>query len=246
MKTPFGRVKASLIYEGRKYLPKILQRELKKESGSRDLTMFGTIARNRIEVYLPETDMKAFLTSLFLFRNQEEVMKKFSIPTIAALMVVLVVVSYVGADFQVIPVKGQFTSWDKKIPGATRFQLVLDGAAVLDKETGLVWEKSPDTGELPGTDAIGHCYQREVGNRKGWRLPTVEELASLVDNDNSNPALPSGHPFDNVQFSIYNTSTISVLNTGEAYHVYFSNGSMAAADKNHDHHVWCGRGRIRP
>src|SRR3989304_768790 len=34
-------------------------------------------------------------------------------------------------------------TWSQKLPAAQRFELVLDGYAVLDKETGLVWEKSP-------------------------------------------------------------------------------------------------------
>ena len=38
-------------------------------------------------------------------------------------------------------------TWSQKLPAAQRFVIVLDGAAVLDKETGLVWEKSPDTTE---------------------------------------------------------------------------------------------------
>ena len=36
-------------------------------------------------------------------------------------------------------------TWSQKLPAAQRFELVLDGAAVLDKETGLVWEQSPST-----------------------------------------------------------------------------------------------------
>ena len=35
-------------------------------------------------------------------------------------------------------------TWSQKLPAAQRFTIVLDGEAVLDKETGLVWEKSPD------------------------------------------------------------------------------------------------------
>ncbi|MFY9269268.1 MAG: DUF1566 domain-containing protein [Candidatus Manganitrophaceae bacterium] len=84
--------------------------------------------------------------------------------------------------------------WSKKLPAAKRFKLVLDGEAVLDKETGLVWERSPNTVKNWG-DAIVHCRQKAIGGRKGWRLPTIEELASLVDPTRSSPALPSGHPF---------------------------------------------------
>src|SRR5437867_880208 len=78
---------------------------------------------------------------------------------------------------------------------ADRFQLVMGGAAVLDRETGLVWEQSPDTSLRQWFVAVTHCYQKSVGGRKGWRLPSVEELASLVNASNSSPALPTGHPF---------------------------------------------------
>lgn len=48
---------------------------------------------------------------------------------------------------------------------------MLDGAAVLDKETGLVWDKSPDTTTRTWLSATSHCYRRELGCRKGWHLP---------------------------------------------------------------------------
>ena len=64
---------------------------------------------------------------------------------------------------------------------SSRFKCVIAGTAVLDKETGLVWEKSPDTNTRDGDAAWAYCVEKTVGSRKGWRLPTVEELASLVN-----------------------------------------------------------------
>lgn len=104
-------------------------------------------------------------------------------------------------------------SWSKKINDTSkRFEIawssLLGGSAVLDKETGLVWEQSPDTTLRPWIAAVIYAYQKEVGGRKGWRLPTVEELASLVDTSVSgSPKLPSNHPFTNVQSGSYWSST---------------------------------------
>ena len=127
--------------------------------------------------------------------------------------------------------------------GSSRFDCVLGGAAVLDKETGLVWEQSPDTTTRTWLDAISsHCYTNEVGDRKGWRLPTVEELASLVDTAQSSPSLPSGHPFSNVQSSWYWSATTNAGNTTVAWVVHFSGGSVGGGFKTSNGSVWCVRG----
>ena len=133
-------------------------------------------------------------------------------------------------------------TWSQKLPASERFVLVLDGAGVLDKETGLVWEKSPDTTKRDWYDACAHCYQREVGGRKGWRLPTVEELASLVDTTNASPALPTGHPFSNVQSSYYWSSSTTHRYADVAWFVFFHNGFVNYKEKYTDSYVWCVRG----
>ncbi|HHT9114963.1 MAG: DUF1566 domain-containing protein [Planctomycetes bacterium] len=133
-------------------------------------------------------------------------------------------------------------AWSQKLPVSKRFQLVLDGAAVLDKETGLVWEKSPDTTTRSWFSAISYAYTKTVGGRKGWRLPTVEELASLVDPTQINPLLPSGHPFKDVQSPGYWSSTASVSLTSNAWVVYFSSGDVYDGSKNSSNCVWCVRG----
>jgi hypothetical protein len=109
------------------------------------------------------------------------------------------------ATFVVTPVHAQTTapgpyyatpSWDQQLPAATRFIVLSNwnSEAVLDRETGLVWQRSP---LLLGAQTLRNASQFCLfpkGNRAGWRLPTVNELASLFDPAN-NPPLPSGHPF---------------------------------------------------
>jgi len=134
-------------------------------------------------------------------------------------------------------------TWSQKLDASERFELVLDGAAVLDKETGLVWEQSPDTTTRTWTNAIIYCYQKTIGGRKGWRLPTVEELASLVDPSQSSPALPSGHPFSSsVQSAYYWSSTTYASDTGGAWGVGFYDGGVKAPPISATLYVWCVRG----
>ena len=72
---------------------------------------------------------------------------------------------------------------DNALPAAQRFVILPAFAndAVLDKKTGLVWEKSPQTTSARWSVARRTCAEKNVGGQKGWRLPSLEELASLVD-----------------------------------------------------------------
>ena len=133
-------------------------------------------------------------------------------------------------------------AWYQKLPASERFQLVLDNAAVLDKETGLVWEASPDTTVRTWASAVYYAYNKNVGGRCGWRLPTIEELRSLVDPTQSNPALPSGHPFTNVQLYYYWSSTTDVGSASFAWFVDFYGGYVDVGGKSDGYYVWCVRG----
>ncbi|MCF6155725.1 MAG: DUF1566 domain-containing protein [Candidatus Brocadia sp.] len=138
-------------------------------------------------------------------------------------------------------------NWSEKLDAASRFVLVLDDEAIYDKETGLVWEKSPDTTRRTWADAILYAYRKTVGGRKGWRLPTVEELASLVDPTQTFPALflPGGHPFTNVQLDHYWSATIHANNTNFALTVSFQADFVSNDDRGSSdslHYVWCVRG----
>ena len=88
-------------------------------------------------------------------------------------------------------------SWDQTLPASTRFIVLsnMNNQAVLDRETGLVWQRSP-LGVDEWSDANTKCIRSTVGNRAGWRLPTINELGSVLDpSATAVPAFPSGHPF---------------------------------------------------
>ena len=112
-----------------------------------------------------------------------------------------------------------------------------------DNETGLVWEKTPETTEMSWTDARAACADKDVGGRKGWRLPSIMELASLVDPSKSTgPTLPPGHPFTNVQIDVYWSATMSADNPKSAWLVFFDTGKVLSAFKTITFHLWCVRG----
>ena len=72
--------------------------------------------------------------------------------------------------------------------------------AVLDRETGLVWELNTDVNVTHTWDgAVMHCYGATIGGRKGWRLPTISELMTLVEPLNINPATQE-NIFTNIQY----------------------------------------------
>ena len=136
-------------------------------------------------------------------------------------------------------------NWDKKLPSVSRFTIlsVFGDAAVRDDETGLVWEKTLESAELSWTNARAACADKDVGGRKGWRLPSIFELVSLMDlSMRTGPTLPLGHPFTNVQMDAYWSATTVAGTPNSAWLVFFDTGKVLHAYKTITFHAWCVRG----
>ena len=116
--------------------------------------------------------------------------------------------------------------WCQILPAAQRFVLVMNNEAVLDRETGLVWERYTSDTKQDWVYATLVCRWATIGGRNGWRLPTVDELATLVDGTADGVKLPAGHPFLNAKAARYWSSTTLVgyqpSNTDTAWYVGFS------------------------
>ena len=133
---------------------------------------------------------------------------------------------------------------DNALPAAQRFVTLPAFAndAVLDKKTGLVWEKSPQTTSARWSVARRTCVEKRVGGQTGWRLPSLEELASLVDYSIAPPslALPPGHPFLSIQSSVYWSSTRPGDDPKGSWGVHFGLGGGATfINWAHSVRAWC-------
>ena len=155
--------------------------------------------------------------------------------------------------------QAQSQSWDKVLPGSRRF-VVLDafgGEAVLDKETGLVWERTPGDLNRDGVIGVGDprtwftahgtCRSKIVGDRRGWRLPTFEELASLVDPSNAFPrvTLPAGHPFIgdfSSSFDFWSANTLVSAPTIALALPFGTDYDAIGFPKDSELFLWCVRG----
>ena len=117
--------------------------------------------------------------------------------------------------------------------------------AVLDKETGLVWDRSPGSLVGPWWFAVANCHIKEAGGRRGWSLPTVEEAASLVDSSQTTPELSEGHPFLNLpnggNAPVW-TQTTDPMNPDLAWVVNFTDGQIVSFSKDISKYFWRVRG----
>ena len=152
----------------------------------------------------------------------------------------------VGAQGVSANQSGATQNQGKALPAAQRFVILsaFNSEAVLDKETGLVWERSPQTASTRWIAARRTCNEKNVGGQKGWRLPSLEELTSLVDPSVAppGPTLPPGHPFLTVQSTVYWSATRVEEDARGSWAVHFGLGGGATfINWAHSVQSWCVR-----
>ena len=145
-----------------------------------------------------------------------------------------------------------FSLWCYTMPGdvhadeaASRFVLMLDGEAVKDSASGLVWEREPDYIFDVWERSVARCATKTVGGKQGWRAPTIDEIKTLVDVDQQDPSLPAGHPFRNIKSGIYWTATPHPKDDIVAWQQSFFSGQAVTDQKSGTRRLWCVLGEAR-
>lgn len=150
-------------------------------------------------------------------------------------------------------------AWDQQIKCDTlatcqRFVVLTNwnNEAVLDRETGLVWERASTRPPLANwIMSLESCTVQKTGGRYGWRLPTIQELLSLAMPDAAgHPSLPPGHPFVlDSDVGFWSSTTSGFPPDGgtleSAWGVDFATGFFLGLLKNGNGgkpNAWCVRG----
>ena len=126
-------------------------------------------------------------------------------------------------------------------PADRRFRTRED--LVEDTATGLTWCRDANPFGFPYNWAEAFALVDEM-NRTAehgiadWRLPTRRELFSLVSHQYVNPALPEGHPFENVFPGYYWTATSCARLPDQAWYLHLGGARVYRGMKHGACLVW--------
>jgi len=135
-------------------------------------------------------------------------------------------------------------SWSAALPASERFVVLaaFNNEAVLDRNTGLVWEQRPQHDFRFWASAQYECLNARTGGQMGWRMPSISELTSLMDPSRTNPALPADAPFDIGGQAFFWTTTRRALFTDLSWGVNIRDGFVDDYEFSLKASAWCVRG----
>ena len=112
----------------------------------------------------------------------------------------------------------------------------LDGT-VTDNGTGLMWQQATTPDNYTWEQALAYCENLEFANYTDWRLPTVKELASIVDTTRVSPAINTTYFPDTATYSYWTSTTYAFyfeympLKPDYAWSVHFDIGNVRTVSK---------------
>lgn len=116
----------------------------------------------------------------------------------------------------------------------------MDGT-ITDNGTGLMWAKASAAGNMTWREALSWCENLSLAGYRDWRLPTIKELKSLVDDTTDGMAIDVRY-FPDTTATYYWSSTTHAYYTGHAWLVSFSYGNNGYGNKSGRYYVRAVRG----
>jgi hypothetical protein len=134
------------------------------------------------------------------------------------------------------------------VPGASptgagappgRYELTPETAK--DLKTALTWQRG-DATPRPFADAYSYCDTLTLAGASTWRLPTVKELLTIIDERGRDPAVDPA-AFGGTQAAYYWSASLMAgpVGTMGAWAVDFSRGDTQVVDRGTSYRVRCVR-----
>jgi len=125
------------------------------------------------------------------------------------------------------------------LPNPQSFDVRATGV-VLDRVTGLMWQRVVGAQQFTFADAKQHCTDLSLAGFDDWRLPSRLELVSIVDNSRIQPAINVA-AFPDTPSDWFWTATPVGGNAEAAWYVYFYFGYPQAELVSNQFSVRCVR-----
>ena len=119
-----------------------------------------------------------------------------------------------------------------------RYQLTSEVAR--DTRTGLAWQRSGAANTFTWPSAVTHCENLLFAGQSDWRLPTVKELQTLVDEDGEGLAIDAT-AFPGTPAVTYWSSSPVAAAPDHAWGVRFDGGVTVQAPAAQQNRVRCVR-----
>lgn len=113
-------------------------------------------------------------------------------------------------------------------------------SAIRDAASKLIWEDTPHVAKkgLDHKEAAAYCSSLRAAGLKGWRLPSLFELQSIVDYRRYKPAIMKG--FQNISTDdSYWTNTKYAGSSDQYWVIDFEDGALKKATEIYDRFVRC-------
>ncbi|MEW5742060.1 MAG: DUF1566 domain-containing protein [Myxococcota bacterium] len=124
--------------------------------------------------------------------------------------------------------------------GAPTGQYMLTADTVTDTRSQLIWQRAHNPTPTTWHGALDYCENLTLAGQSDWRLPTLKELLTLVDERANNPAIDTS-AFPGTPSGIFWSST-PYFGFSYAFDVSFSNGDVSNAAFTNIYWVRCVRG----
>lgn len=115
-------------------------------------------------------------------------------------------------------------------------RFVVKDEIVTDAKSGLQWE-ADHHGPMSWNEAQKYAESLRLGGHEDWRVPTLEELVTLIDYSKYRPA----STFPGMPNDYFWLSSSYAGSASNAWAVHFSYGSVSYSGKTATYYVRCVR-----